>query len=93
MTWDAQQITAAFQGAAVLLTGVASLAALRSSRAASGRRAGRERDRLLLAALGHITKLERYIARRGLPVPARPALLEGDDSDGSGNPSAATSHS
>jgi hypothetical protein len=74
-----------FTGLTGLLAGLAAFTATRSRRVAEDRKALRRRNRFLqrfaTAALDHIFDLERLLSGRGLPVPARPAILEMDDDD------------
>jgi hypothetical protein len=75
-------ITAIFQGAVLVFGALGITAAQRSRRASVSRRAHRALQREHLAALGHIFRLETELAEHGVPVPARPEILEKDDDDG-----------
>lgn len=68
-----------------LLGGLAAFAATRNRRITEDRKVFRRQVRRLqkqlVAALDHIFDLEQGYARRGLPIPERPAILEMDDDD------------
>lgn len=72
-------------GLASVLAALAAFSATRSRRVQEDRRSLRRQARLLqkklVAALGFIDGLEQDLAARGLPVPARPEILEMDDDD------------
>jgi hypothetical protein len=74
-----------FTGMTALLASVAALMAGRNKRISDDgryfRRQARYLQRKVLAALGHIFLLEHELAERGLPIPPRPEILEGDDDD------------
>lgn len=81
-------ISAIFTGLTGLLAGLAALLATRSRRMSEDsrliRRQARDLQRQYIASVQHIFVLETELARRGLPIPARPEILErdGDDDDG-----------
>lgn len=93
MVWDAALIGAVFQGLAALAVALGLGAATRSRRAAVDRGSYRTLQRECLAWADHGYALERLLAGRGLPVPARPPILEraygpaysGGGGDGGGN--------
>lgn len=89
-----EMISAIFTGLTGLLAAVAAVLANRSRRVSEDsravRRGARELQRKFLAAIQHIFALETELARRGLPVPARPEILEKDDDD-DGTPRIASS--
>lgn len=74
-----------FTGLTGLLAALAAFTATRSRRVAEDRKALRKQARGLqrrfVTALDHIFDLEQLLARRGLPIPARPEILEMDDDD------------
>lgn len=79
-------ISAIFTGLTGLLAALAALLANRSRRTNEDsryiRRQARELQNRYLAAQGHIFTLETELARRGLPVPPRPRIMEDSDDDG-----------
>lgn len=68
-----------------ILAAIAAFTATRNRRVTEDRKALRRQEKLqrlrINAALSHIDKLERRLSGRGLPVPARPAILEVDEGD------------
>lgn len=95
MIWDSATILAVFQGAAALLTVLGLGAATRSRRAAVDRGEFRQLQRECGDWAKHAWTLERRLYGAGMPVPARPRLLEerygpafgsdgGGDGDGGG---------
>lgn len=76
MVWDSTTIGAMFQGLAALAVALGLTAAGRSRRSAVDRGAFRTLQRECLAWADHGYTLERRLAGAGLPVPARPAILE-----------------
>lgn len=74
-----------FTGLTGLLAALAAFTATRNRRITEDRKTLKRQARLLqrkvVAALDHIFDLEAALARRGLPIPERPAILEMDDDD------------
>lgn len=74
-----------FTGLTGLLAALAAFTANRNRRISEDskaiRRQARTIQKKLLAALTHIFTLEHELAERGIPVPARPEVLEQDDDD------------
>lgn len=74
-----------FTGLTGLLAGLAAFTATRNRRITEDRKAlkrqARTLQRRVIAALDHIFDLEQLLARRGLAIPDRPAILEMDDDD------------
>lgn len=85
-----EMISAIFTGLTGLLAAVAAVLANRSRRVSEDsratRRAARALQRKFVASLNHIFTLETELARRGLPVPARPEILEADEDDDGAQP-------
>lgn len=88
MTFTPELIGALFNGAVLLLGGLGLTAAQRSRRTAVGRREFRALQRENLAWSAWCFRLEQELSERGIPVPARPAILEIEDDDGSTAPAA-----
>jgi hypothetical protein len=88
-------ISAIFTGLTGLLAALAAVLAQRARRVGEDgrfyRRQARDLHRKLLAALGHINKLEEVLINARRPVPDRPAILEADDDD-DGTPQPAGAH-
>jgi hypothetical protein len=84
-----EMISAVFTGLTGLLAGLAAVLANRSRRVSEDsraiRRGYRELQRKFNVGLTHIFTLETLLARRGLPVPERPKILEMDEGDDDGS--------
>jgi len=80
-----EMISALFTGVTGLLSGIAVLLATRSRRVSEDsryvRRAYRRLQDKFLAAMAHMFVLETKLAERGIPVPARPEILDAEDDD------------
>lgn len=74
-------VNALFSGLVLLLGAVATLVTARGRKAGVQRREHRDLQRRLLAALGHIFRLESELAERGVTPPTRPAVLDQDDGE------------
>jgi hypothetical protein len=83
---DPAILSALFNGVALVLGGLGLTAVQRSKRAAVSRAQYRRLQREHLAALGHIWSLEQGYAARGIPIPARPEILERTEDDSSDGP-------
>lgn len=87
MSVSAELIGSVFSGLVLLVGALATYTANRSRRLGEDQRALRKQarsyQRRFLAAMAHIFRLEVELAEKGLPVPARPGVLEdADDDDG-----------
>lgn len=74
--------TSLFQGLALLLGALGISAGARVRRSAISRKEWRHREKIILAWAAHAFRLEEILSSRGIPVPARPKILEPPDDDG-----------
>lgn len=81
-------INAVFSGLVLLLGALAGLLTVRGRQAGVRRRDYRDLQRKLVAALGHVFRLETQLAAVGQEPPPRPAVLELDESDAAPTPPA-----